>query len=136
MQGLLDGIVEDAVAAGEMTVEEAAELEDAIEEAAVEITQAGGGVGQRGGGRACRRMTAAPERTCAGCGRKAPQSELVRFGAVGGRLTPGRTLPGRGVYTCSRLACFERARASRGFNRVLRQTVVVDPELSRIYTAS
>ena len=36
-QGLLDGIVEEAVAAGQITVEEAAEIEDAIEEAAVEL---------------------------------------------------------------------------------------------------
>jgi predicted RNA-binding protein YlxR (DUF448 family) len=80
-------------------------------------------------------VSASPERTCAGCGRKAPQVELVRFGSVDGRLTVGRTIPGRGVYTCRRLACFERAIASRGFNRVLRRTVVVDPDLSRIYTA-
>jgi len=37
-QGLLDGIVEEAVAAGEMSVAEAAEIEDAIEEAAVELS--------------------------------------------------------------------------------------------------
>ncbi len=59
----------------------------------------------------------------------------MRFGAVNGTLTAGRTLPGRGVYTCRRLACFERARAARAFNRVLRRTVTVDPELTRIYTA-
>jgi len=75
-----------------------------------------------------------PVRTCAGCGRKAPQSELVRFGSVNGELTPGRTLPGRGVYTCRRLVCFERALARRGFNRVLRQSVRVDPSLQRLYT--
>jgi uncharacterized protein len=75
-----------------------------------------------------------PQRTCAGCGRKAPQAELLRFGCAEGRLVPGRTVPGRGVYTCRRLACFERARASRAFNRVLRCTVAVDPELTRIYT--
>ena len=76
----------------------------------------------------------APERTCAGCGRKAPQSELIRFAAAQGRLAAGRELPGRGVYTCPRLSCFERARAARGFNRVLRQSVAVDPDLARIYT--
>jgi predicted RNA-binding protein YlxR (DUF448 family) len=58
----------------------------------------------------------------------------VRFAAVDGRLTPGRTLPGRGAYTCRRLACFERARARRAFNRVLRRTVIVEPELARLYT--
>jgi uncharacterized protein len=73
-------------------------------------------------------------RTCAGCGRKSPQSELVRFAAVDGRLTAGRTLPGRGTYTCRRLACFERAVAARAFNRVLRRTVIVGPELERHYT--
>jgi len=77
-----------------------------------------------------------PIRTCAGCGRKAPQSDLVRFGSVGGELTPGRTLPGRGVYTCRRLSCFERALANRGFNRVLRRNVSVDSALTRLYTGS
>jgi hypothetical protein len=38
------------------------------------------------------------------------------------------------VYTCSRLACFERALSRRAFNRVLRRTVVVEPELARLYT--
>ncbi len=79
-------------------------------------------------------MTAAPVRTCAGCGRRLPQRELVRFVSVAGHLTPGRTLPGRGVYTCRRLVCFERARERRAFARVLRRTVVVDPALARIYT--
>jgi predicted RNA-binding protein YlxR (DUF448 family) len=79
-------------------------------------------------------VTHSPERTCAGCGRKAPQGELLRFGSVDGRLLVGRTIPGRGVYTCRRLACFERAVASRGFNRVLRRTVVVEPDLTRHYT--
>ncbi|HEY7380811.1 MAG TPA: YlxR family protein [Gaiella sp.] len=79
-------------------------------------------------------MSASPVRTCAGCGRKAAQHELYRFAAVEGRLTAGARLPGRGVYTCRRLACFERALARRAFARVLRRTVVVEPELARIYT--
>jgi predicted RNA-binding protein YlxR (DUF448 family) len=58
----------------------------------------------------------------------------MRFTAVDGRLTPGRELPGRGVYTCRRLACFERALARRAFSRVLRRTVVAEPELARLYT--
>ena len=69
-----------------------------------------------------------------GCGRKAPQAELVRFTAQAGTLTPGRTVPGRAAYTCSRLSCFERAVARRAFNRTLRRTVRIDPELQRLYT--
>jgi predicted RNA-binding protein YlxR (DUF448 family) len=74
-----------------------------------------------------------PVRTCAGCGRKAPQSELQRFHAEQGELVAGAG-SGRGVYTCRRLACFERAGASRGFNRVLRRSVHVGPGLNRLYT--
>ncbi len=76
----------------------------------------------------------APIRTCAGCGRKAPQSELLRFAAVDGVLTPGRSLPGRGVYTCRRLACFERSASRRAFSRVLRRPVRVEPGLTALYT--
>jgi predicted RNA-binding protein YlxR (DUF448 family) len=75
-----------------------------------------------------------PIRTCAGCGRKAPQRELVRFVAAGGTLAEGAHRPGRGVYTCRRLSCFERAASRRAFNRTLRQTVQVDPELTALYT--
>jgi uncharacterized protein len=76
----------------------------------------------------------APIRTCAGCGRKAPQAELLRFVAREGTLTHALNGPGRGVYTCRRLSCFERARERRAFNRTLRRTVRVDPELTRLYT--
>jgi predicted RNA-binding protein YlxR (DUF448 family) len=75
-----------------------------------------------------------PIRTCAGCGRKAPQSELVRFVAPGGVLTPGAKRPGRGVYTCRRLPCFERAAANRAFARVLKRPVKVDSALVALYT--
>jgi uncharacterized protein len=75
----------------------------------------------------------AAERTCAGCGRKAPQAELLRFTAQDGHLVSGRLEPGRGAYTCRRLACFERARSHRAFNRILKQTVSVDPALARLY---
>jgi predicted RNA-binding protein YlxR (DUF448 family) len=71
-------------------------------------------------------------RTCVGCGRRAPQSELLRFRAQDGVLTPGNG-PGRGVYTCRRLSCFERAASRRAFSRTLKQTVRVDQELSRLY---
>lgn len=68
-----------------------------------------------------------PTRTCVGCGRKAPQRELVRFTAPTGVLEAdgGRRLPGRGAYTCPRLSCFERAASRRAFARTLRRTVAV-----------
>jgi predicted RNA-binding protein YlxR (DUF448 family) len=50
-------------------------------------------------------------------------------------LTPGRREPGRGVYTCRRLACFERAAEKRAFSRVLRRPVRVEPALQALYTA-
>ncbi len=63
-----------------------------------------------------------------------PGAELVRFVAKNGALMPGRTEPGRGVYTCRRLACFERAAARRAFSRVLRKPVQVEPSLMSLYT--
>ena len=75
-----------------------------------------------------------PIRSCIGCGRKAPQGQLLRFAAVDGHLVPGAGLPGRGAYTCRRLACFERAVSRRAFNRTLRKTVRIDQELASLYT--
>jgi uncharacterized protein len=75
-----------------------------------------------------------PIRTCVGCGRKAPQRELFRFVARDGALAVDPRASGRGAYTCRRLACFERAAARRAFNRTLRRTVRVEPELARLYT--
>ncbi|TML00866.1 MAG: DUF448 domain-containing protein [Actinobacteria bacterium] len=46
-----------------------------------------------------------PTRSCVGCGRKAPQSEFLRFVAQDGLLKPGAGEPGRGAYTCHRLSC-------------------------------
>jgi len=75
-----------------------------------------------------------PIRSCVGCGRKAAQSDLLRFVAKDGRLVPGTTEPGRGAYTCRRLTCFERAVSRRAFNRTLRQTVRVEQKLTSLYT--
>jgi len=58
----------------------------------------------------------------------------VRFVARNGALTHSEQGPGRGVYTCRRLSCFERAAARRAFNRTLRRSVRVEPELARLYT--
>ena len=81
----------------------------------------------RGGGRGAP-VAASPVRTCAGCGRKAPQGELQRFHQERGELVAGAG-PGRGAYTCRRLQCFERAASRHAFNRILRRTVRVDPEI-------
>jgi predicted RNA-binding protein YlxR (DUF448 family) len=75
-----------------------------------------------------------PIRSCVGCGRKAGQSQLLRFVAKDGRLVPGTNEPGRGAYTCRRRACFERALSRRAFNRTLRQTVQVEQNLTSLYT--
>jgi uncharacterized protein len=76
-----------------------------------------------------------PTRTCAGCGARAPQAELIRFVAQGGELVQAaKAAPGRGVYTHRRLACFERAVSRRAFARTLRRTVRVDPALTALYT--
>jgi predicted RNA-binding protein YlxR (DUF448 family) len=70
-----------------------------------------------------------------GCGRRAPQRELVRFVAREGELVPAdRAAAGRGAYTCRSLACFERGQAQRGFARTLREPVRVDRALARLYT--
>jgi uncharacterized protein len=74
-------------------------------------------------------VTAEPIRRCAGCGRRAPQRDLVRFVARDGELVTGRTEPGRGTYTCRSLRCFEQARSRRRFG-----TARIDPALARIYT--
>jgi len=75
-----------------------------------------------------------PTRSCVGCGRKAPQGELLRFVAKEGRLVPGANEPGRGAYTCRRLSCFERAVSRRAFNRTLRRNIRVEPKLASLYT--
>jgi predicted RNA-binding protein YlxR (DUF448 family) len=61
---------------------------------------------------------------------------LLRFAARDGVLVGGRTEPGRGVYTCRQLACFERAVSSGAFARVLRRQVRIGPELQGLYTGA
>lgn len=73
----------------------------------------------------------APIRTCVGCSRRAPQTELVRFVSVAGTLTPDpeRLLPGRGAYSCRSLGCVEAAIHRRGFARTLRSPLRLPEEL-------
>jgi uncharacterized protein len=77
-------------------------------------------------------------RTCVGCGRKAPQSELLRFVAADGVLEqdPTGRKPGRGAYTCPRRVCFDRAVSRRAFARTLRRTVTIPPGLNALYERS
>jgi predicted RNA-binding protein YlxR (DUF448 family) len=77
-----------------------------------------------------------PQRTCVGCGRRAPQADLLRFAAPAGVLVAGRGTPGRGAYTCRRLACFEQAVAQHSFNRALRCAIALESGLERLYTDS
>ena len=77
---------------------------------------------------------AVPIRSCAGCGRKAPKSELLRFAAFADELRAAPASRGRGVYTCRRLSCFERSLSLRAFNRTLRTQVRFDPALRDLYT--
>jgi predicted RNA-binding protein YlxR (DUF448 family) len=73
-------------------------------------------------------------RTCAGCGRRTSQRDLIRFAARDGVLVAGRTEPGRGAYTCREITCFEQAVERRQFARILRKAVHIDPELQGLYT--
>lgn len=78
-------------------------------------------------------------RRCIGCGRRAPQRELVRFVAAGEYSAqqlvrdPAYRAHGRGAYVCPDTACFEKARARRAFHRALRRQgteLMIDPGLA------
>jgi predicted RNA-binding protein YlxR (DUF448 family) len=75
-------------------------------------------------------MAHVPVRTCVGCREAAPQSELVRFATVDGRVVPdpAKHLPGRGAWLHPSPSCLERALARRAFNRAFRRPVQVDPD--------
>jgi predicted RNA-binding protein YlxR (DUF448 family) len=77
---------------------------------------------------------AAMIRTCAGCGRKAPKTELLRFTVADAELIASPKSQGRGAYTCRRLSCFERALAARAFNRTLHASIGVALALRDLYT--
>ena len=74
-------------------------------------------------------------RTCIGCRKRTPASELLRFTAVGfgagHRLLPdpGRRLPGRGAHVHPDPACFALAERRRAFGRALRLPGVPDTGL-------
>ena len=74
-------------------------------------------------------------RSCVGCGRKAPQDELLRFAAVRRRADSGPSAAAAAAPTraggCSASSARSRDAA---FNRVLRKSVQIDPALRRLYT--
>ena len=101
-QGLLDGIVEEAVAAGQITVEEAADIEDAIEEAAVELTEESEAERPRSRSWRSRRTSLLRRDALAGENLRGLRSQGAAGGAralrLGGRTPAGRphdSRPGR-----------------------------------------
>ncbi|MEW6440703.1 MAG: YlxR family protein [bacterium] len=72
-----------------------------------------------------------PERTCIGCGRKAPKRRLLRFVArEGGTLEfdPQQTMQGRGGYLCPERRCFQDASKKRRMAIRYRRPIVLDPD--------
>lgn len=81
-----------------------------------------------------------PQRMCVGCGRRAAKSELVRFTAgcdpTGGRiiLDPDCRGPGRGVYICPRLECYDVATGKRRSLQRQLGAAVIEPDLRAEFT--
>ncbi|MDA8440419.1 MAG: YlxR family protein [Propionibacterium sp.] len=66
---------------------------------------------------------AEPTRTCVGCRRAVPASELVRYvdSPAGPVPDPGRRLPGRGAWLHDDASCREAARRRNALPRALRR---------------
>jgi uncharacterized protein len=71
------------------------------------------------------RPTHMPIRSCAGCGHRSPQWEMVRFVAAdsGLRLDLERRLPGRGAYLHASEPCYVAFVARKPPLRSLRRSV-------------
>ena len=55
-------------------------------------------------------MMHTPTRTCLGCRRRRPKTEMVRLvRRADGRVEADRTAAGRGAYVCATDECLERA---------------------------
>jgi predicted RNA-binding protein YlxR (DUF448 family) len=73
-----------------------------------------------------------PTRTCVGCRKRAPASDLIRLVAVACgdsfllKADPSRRLPGRGAHLHPDPACFALAERRKAFGRALRLTGVPD----------
>ncbi|MDP9459899.1 MAG: YlxR family protein [Actinomycetota bacterium] len=66
--------------------------------------------------------TSEPVRTCVGCRRRAPVSDLLRVVVRSGALVPDprRRLPGRGASVHPTPECLRAAERRRAFTRALR----------------
>jgi hypothetical protein len=66
-----------------------------------------------------------PVRTCVGCRKAKPKSEMMRFVSKGGELISDikGIMPGRGVYLCRDEECFDKALKTKAFARGLRTSV-------------
>ena len=66
---------------------------------------------------------AVPVRTCVGCRRAVPASELVRYvdSPSGPVADPGRRLPGRGAWLHDDPDCLAAARRRNALQRTLRR---------------
>jgi predicted RNA-binding protein YlxR (DUF448 family) len=74
----------------------------------------------------------APERTCIGCGARAPATDLVRLRRVDGEVAidAGRS-GGRGAWLHRDAGCLARAARRKAFARAFRGAVAVDEERIR-----
>lgn len=81
-----------------------------------------------------------PVRTCVGCRRRGPRSDLVRLVAGAGGAPEGptalvvdvaRSLPGRGAWLHPQVRCLELAERRGAFARALRRSGPVDTSAVR-----
>ena len=72
--------------------------------------------------------TSIPVRTCVGCRRRAPVTELLRVVVRDGGLTPDprRRLPGRGASLHPTAECLHAAVRRRAFPRALRCSTLLE----------
>lgn len=74
-------------------------------------------------------MMVEPVRRCAGCGRKAGKSELirvVRLPAGDVVFDPEMIRQGRSLYFCARLECFEALMKRRAPDKLMKATIPTD----------
>jgi uncharacterized protein len=76
-----------------------------------------------------------PLRTCIGCRKKRPASEMLRFKVVGDLVVPAvnkDSLPGRGCYICPEEHCVTAALKKGRIARALRKNSVILPSTEEL----